>query len=351
VQANLIFNPNSGVTNGIGPDELQQALSEAGYQPVYTATTKEEDIDPIIARAEGLLVVAGGDGSVRSVATRNLDRQLPVAIVPMGTANNIARLFGVAGSPLVVIAGLREPEKAYLDVGSVSAPWGQDYFLETFGIGLWAHILQVYQPEMGRSLARSLTAGMQAINGYQPIQPRIWLDGAEITATYTLVEALNTNAFGPRIKAAPEADPADGLFDLVTLQEEQRESLIRYILAMLNEDLEEMPGFELQRGRELRIEWDGSPVHVDAEVRPRQDTPPEGRAPALGATSTSRQDRPDQITVRMLHRAVELWLPRPPAEEEEDGAAIYEVPDSEKLLIDRMTQVDHDIHIGPTGIR
>lgn len=359
VQANLIYNPNSGMFNSLSAEELQEALSRAGYEPVYTVTNSEADLDPILASAEGLLVVAGGDGSVRSVVTRNLERRLPVALVPLGTANNIARLFGITGSPLEVIAGLREPGKAYLDVGSVSAPWGQDYFLETFGIGLWASILKVYQPEKGRSLARSISAGVQALADYDPIRPRLWLDGEEITGQYVLIEALNTNAFGPRIKAAPEADPADGYFDLVSLQEEQRESLLAYIIAMLNEELPEMPGFDLRRGRQLRIEWSGFPIHVDAEVRPFQSEDPEEaengqaaleRSPAPGAMLPLER-RPDQtIFVEMLHRAVELWVPNPTREEDETISSVP-IPDSEQLLLDRMRQVNHDLFSGPHGIR
>jgi diacylglycerol kinase (ATP) len=349
MRANLIYNPNSGLLNDVQPEDLQLALSQAGYEPIYSLTNKEEDLDPIIAGAEGLLVVAGGDGSVRSIVTRNLERKLPIAIIPMGTANNIARMYGITGKPLEVIAGLREPDKAYLDVGSVSAPWGQDYFLETFGIGLWAEVLKIYRPEIGRSLARSISAGLQALSEYDPIHPSLWLDGKEIEGEYVLVEALNTNAFGPRIKAAPQADPSDGFFDLVFLQADQRENLIRYILAMLNEELLEMPGFELQRGRELRITWNGFPVHIDAEVRPRQAETPEGQTPAPGASEPGRGRTDQQIVVQMLHRAVELWVPHPSAESEAERS--FHIPEAEQIILDKMRQINHDISSGPAGIR
>jgi diacylglycerol kinase (ATP) len=349
MQANLILNPNSGLFSGADREELEQALQQAGYEPVYSATNSEDDLDPIIARAEGLLVVAGGDGSVRSVVTRNLERRLPLAILPMGTANNIARFFGINGKPQEIIAGLREPEKAFLDVGKVTAPWGVDYFLETFGIGMWAHALKVYQPEMGRSLARTIASGMQTLNEYVPIQPRMLLDGSQISGEFTLVEALNTNAFGPRIKAAPEADPADGLFDLVLLHSDQRESLISYILAMLNEELSQMPGFELLRGRELRIEWTGFPIHVDAEVRPRPFDLPFNRSANREAVMEMERREDGEIVVEMLHRAAELWLPQPVRED--PSVLSFEVTESEDLYIDRMRALNHDLPAGPTGIR
>jgi diacylglycerol kinase (ATP) len=348
VQANLIYNPNSGMFNSVQAEELQEALAQAGYEPVYAVTNTEADLDPIIARAEGLLVVAGGDGSVRSVVTRNLERRLPMAIIPLGTANNIARLYGITGRPADIIAGLRHPVKAHLDVGSVRGPWGQDYFLETFGIGLWATILNLYQPEMGRSLARSISAGVQALSEYDPIHPRMWLDGEEISGEFVLVEALNTNAFGPRIKAAPEADPDDGLFDLVSLDADQRDNLLSFIIAMLNDELREMPGFNLRRGRELRIDWSGFPVHVDAEVRPPSTTAPAGHVPAPGAVGALRSDTPGEVVVEMLPQAVELWLPE--KSDEEEGVMAFPVPESEQLILERMSQVNHDFINRPSRI-
>ena len=52
-----------------------------------------------LAQAEGLVVVAGGDGTVGKVIAQMPDRGVPVAILPLGSANNIARSFNVAGAP------------------------------------------------------------------------------------------------------------------------------------------------------------------------------------------------------------------------------------------------------------
>ena len=54
----------------------------------------------MLARAKGLVVAAGGDGTVRAVALRLLGRDVPVAILPMGTAGAFAEKKSKAHSSL-----------------------------------------------------------------------------------------------------------------------------------------------------------------------------------------------------------------------------------------------------------
>jgi diacylglycerol kinase (ATP) len=332
--------------NGASPQDLVSALEGSGYEAVYSVTRLEQDLDRLLADVEGLLVIAGGDGTVRSVVTRVLGRNLPISILPLGSANNIAKMYGIEGDPLDIIAGLRQPRQEYLDIGAVSAPWGEDYFLETFGIGLWAEVLHIYQPEKGKSISRSITAALKALSKFNPVSPRLLLDGQELTGQYMLLEALNTNAFGPRLKAAPSASSSDGKFDLVCVPADQRENLLRYLIATFNDQIDEMPGLEHYRGRELRFDWTGFLMHVDAEVRP--PICPED-ADILSADekapSSAYFQLQGQIRVWMMERAVELWLP---PRKEDPGHHEYSIPhsDIERQAIEEIIFRNHAIITG-----
>ena len=56
MRANLIYNPNSGGTDGVSPDELCAGLAAAGYDPVYEPTNSEADLDALLKRVEGRVV-------------------------------------------------------------------------------------------------------------------------------------------------------------------------------------------------------------------------------------------------------------------------------------------------------
>jgi diacylglycerol kinase (ATP) len=331
MHATLIYNPNSGGAGQTRPELLIEALRSAGYTPSYKATRSENDLDPILAEARDLVVSAGGDGTLRAVATRLIGKPLGLALLPLGTANNIARTLGVEGSPEELIARLDRPVRLGFDVGLVSAPWGRDYFLEAFGYGLYADVLAAYDPEKGKSVLRSFNAITQILPGYSIHHPPVQVDGEDYSNGYLLFELLNTPAFGPRVKLAPQADPGDGWFDLVVVREDNRDSLLAYASSLLSEALPDLPSVEVQRTRCVEIEWPGDfPFHLDGEVRPwREPAPEDQEVTAPGHNPPAGTQTGGRVRVELLPKALEFWLPRPEAPETEAGPAQERYPSTE----------------------
>ncbi len=297
MQATLIFNESAGALgNGnVTADELQDALRQAGFFPVYEATEQESDLDRILQKAQGLVVAAGGDGTVRAVSTRLVGRDIPLAVVPMGTANNVARTLGIEGTPLEIIERLKQPRLCHFDVGYIEAPWGNDYFLEGAGFGFFADVLHEYDPEKGKNILRGVQVLTSTLLNGRAYSNDLWVDGERLNGDYLLVELLNTKAVGPRIPLAPDATPDDGLLDLVCIHESDREGFLQYARSLLGEDLDQLETVSTRKVRELKFHWDGFPFHLDEEIRP--------------GDKFSTEPPPGEVTVRILPAAVELWLP------------------------------------------
>jgi diacylglycerol kinase (ATP) len=296
VRVNLIYNESAGQSRP-SLAELQAALEAIGYYPVYRATASEADLDPILADVEGLVVSAGGDGTARAVITRLLGKEAPLLILPMGTANNIATTLGIDRPPLELIAGLANPQYRYLDVGEVHAPWGVDYFIEGAGFGFFADLLSTYDPEKGKSIIRSLQAMTETLQQGNSYANTLLLNGEALPGDYLLVEILNTTAVGPRLKFAPQADPTDGLLDLVSIQASDQAGFLAYLTSLLTEDLASLSTVTTRQVRELSFAWEGFALHVDGEVRPTPEF-----APLSGAAS-------GLITVKIRPQAIRLCLP------------------------------------------
>ena len=318
MQATLIINPNSGGADQEKPEELIEALREAGYEPVLKATSSEEDLDTALKGITGLVVSAGGDGTFRAVATRLLGKNVFLTHLPLGTANNVGHSLGIEGSALEIIAGLKNPVKRNFDVGTVTGPWGKDFFIEACGFGLYAEGLATYDPNEGRSLLRSISSIIQTINEFEAHFCQITLDGEDISGTYRMFEVMNTNRFGPWIKLAPDADPGDGLLDVVRIRSDEDESLFRYVAGLLAEDLKELPNVEVSRGKYLELRWPGYfPIHVDAEVRPHVRERPKDQNPARGAADYSSHTEDNIVRIEVMPQALEIWQPSPPEEKNE----------------------------------
>jgi diacylglycerol kinase family enzyme len=184
----------------------------------------------------------------------------------MGTANNIARMLALTSNPLEIISGLANPLERDLDIGRVTMPQGSFYFLEAMGIGVFADGMRKYNPENGKSILRSIQSAMETVKDYQPKFFHVNLDGEDLSGSYLLVEVMNTPTMGLRYMLAPDAQPDDGLFDLVLIHASQRENYLRFVAGVLTGSLEKLPMVSMQRGRHLEIAWRGFPLHLDAEV-------------------------------------------------------------------------------------
>ena len=306
-QATLIYNADSGGAGSASAKDLQDALRDAGFQPVYKATSCEEDLDEALKDAAGLVVVAGGDGTVRAVATRLINKNLPLALLPMGTANNVARTLGIEGKPKALIQGLPFAEKRPFDVGHVRSPWGEDYFLEALGCGLFADLLYDYDPEEGKSVLRAVDTVREVLVGYEPKAWRVTLDEEELSGEFVALEVLNTQATGPRLQLAPDADPSDELFDVVCVREPESSGLLEYLGGLLSASFDSLENVDIIRGKFLEIAWNGSPIHIDAELRPRKDSYAQ---PTRGARPPSQSETEGLIEVKVLPNALTFLLPQ-----------------------------------------
>jgi diacylglycerol kinase (ATP) len=263
MQATLIYNPNAGTTAQLSPDQLLEALKQAGYDPVYSPTLQENDLDTALASARDLVVVAGGDGSIRATAIRLMGRNIRIVPLPMGTANNICRMLELTGKPLEILAGLAHPEERDINIWQVITPHGLDYFIEAMGIGVFADIMENYRPEEGKSLRRGVQTLRKVLNGYQPKFFHINMDGQDFSGSYLLCEVMNAPTVGFHFALAPDARPDDGFFDLVLIHDNQRASYVRLIKAVLTRSLGNLPEVSVHRGRKLEIAWRGFPLHLD----------------------------------------------------------------------------------------
>ena len=310
MQTTLIYNPQAGSGAHPGPEEILEALRQVGLDPVYNPTPTLSDLDKALSDAKDVVVVAGGDGSIRAVSTRLLGKEIKITPLPMGTANNIARLLAVNGNVHEIIAGLANPVERDMDIGCLQSKEGSAYFLEAMGIGVFADGLKKYQPEIGKSIARSIQSTLETLNGYQPKFFHINLDGVDLSGSYFMLEVMNAPTLGYRFTLAPDAKADDGLFDLVLIHANQRDNYLKFISGVLMGNLESFPGVSVQRGHHLEIAWRGFPLHLDGEVFEGVDwTEEEPEAGEIQA-STSLDVAGPYLQVELLPQAIHFLLPQ-----------------------------------------
>jgi diacylglycerol kinase (ATP) len=306
----LMYNPQAGSASKLTADQILEGLRQAGHNPSYIPTSTEADLDKVLADAKELVVVAGGDGSIRAVATRLLDRNVRIAPLPMGTANNITRMLGLTGAPLEIIAGLADPMQRDMDMGRVVTPQGTEYFLEAMGIGAFADVMEKYKPEEGKSLARGLETILNTLNTYQPKFFHINVDGEDLSGSYFMCEVMNTPTLSFRFTLAADAQADDGLFDLVLIHANERESYLKFIKGVLTGTLESQPSVSIKRGKKLEIAWRGFPLHLDGTVLAGLNWMEEQADPSKMKEPKLLDVAKPYLQVELMPKAIHFLIPR-----------------------------------------
>jgi diacylglycerol kinase family enzyme len=269
VRITLLHNPDAGDGTPTKA-ELLGALEAAGFDARYQST-HEADFARALREPGDLVVVAGGDGAVGKVAFAHVQRAVPLAILPLGTANNIAYSLGVHGPWQSLVPSLASGATRRLHVGRVRAPWGTHEFLESAGIGLIAALLvdaaEVPSPRGTDKIGAGRRRFVRVIEAARPRWCVVEADGRDLSGEYLLVEAMNLPVVGPRVPLAPAADPGDGLLDLVRVAPHERDALLTYVRC-LDDRTVTPPPLRAERVRAVRLRWDAGDGHVDDELWP-----------------------------------------------------------------------------------
>ncbi len=215
---------------------LVALLKRHGHRVTYS-TVNEGLADSKRIKSCDLIVVAGGDGTVRTVVTHEAARLQPVAILPLGTANNIAHSLRLGTELPEIIASWKNTSPRPLDLGVAKGPWGRTTFVEGIGFGLIGRTISILDaldagcahefPSPADKLHRDKCVLAALTHEMPPIKARVTLPDERIKDDFLLLELLNISRAGPGLVLARGADPGDGCFNLVSITVDERRKLIR----------------------------------------------------------------------------------------------------------------------------
>ncbi|MDP1823385.1 MAG: diacylglycerol kinase family protein [Archangium sp.] len=272
---------------------LLQALEDTGHE--VSTVAPDQGLGKNLAQRADVVIAAGGDGTVLGVVRRLVNTTVPLVILPMGTANNLARTVGMPHDLEVLLRLLEEPREAPLDVGVASGSWGERYFCESAGVGWFCQALQAKVTEKDKEPAHAVGLLRKALGAYQPRRWTITIDGQDASGEYVSVDVMNAKSFGPNLQLAANAVPSDGQLDVLLLGAREVERLTTYLAALELGSDAQPPPFATRKAKHVHVVLEQERLRIDDAVRPRQGAP-----------------RSHFADLRLLAGAVRLWLP--PAE-------------------------------------
>ncbi len=218
----VIYNPvaRGSRRQGIGQD-IGQQLANAGLACELQITDSPQQATQIARHAAhcgyGQIIAAGGDGTVNAVINGMADSASALGIIPLGTANALAKNLGLPeGDISAAAAVIAQGHTRRIDLGMINGR----YFAAMAGVGLDAQVAY----EMGSGWKRRL--GTMAFVGqalttaihYQPSHLCLQLDGEpslDIAEPVWAVVICNFPLYTWRLRFVPQAQPDDGQLDVV----------------------------------------------------------------------------------------------------------------------------------------
>lgn len=264
----VVHNPQAG-DGSWNRERLERMLRDCGHVPTIVDANADWP-GRMGSVATDAFVAVGGDGTFQRLAVAVTGRPEPIAILPTGTANNIARALG-GSEPLglaerVAHWGEREGvlHLAEARVGDRRRP-----FVEVAGAGAFVRLL-VYTPRVAdRTPADSdLPAGRQrlveeVLAGDASPATLIVDRDLTIEGDFLLIACLNLPSFGARIPLAPAESADSGLLTVCAVRAGERAAFADWLM-----NPEAGPSaWVLARGREVVLET-AALTHLDDRIWP-----------------------------------------------------------------------------------
>ena len=274
MKARVICNPAAS-GGSYEPEELRRELED--YELEWITTESAGDATESVREwRDGLLIVAGGDGTITEVVNglglAGFPEGVTLGILPAGTGNDLAATLAIPEDPDEAEDVLRQNRVRTLDVARVrSERVGEQFFINVATGGMGAEVSGAADGEMKNRWGKLayLRASLEVARQYEAKEVTLTLDGVERKLRAVNLAIGNCRYAGSGWLAAPRANPEDGLLDLVVIEDVGVQEVLKLTPAVLaDSDYLDEEGVFFTRAKEIRVEASPGSLEftVDGEV-------------------------------------------------------------------------------------
>jgi diacylglycerol kinase (ATP) len=239
LQAKLIFNATAGRSEE-SPRQLAEILTELQSRQISPEVFMVRPnsrvgavVQNALRRGVELVIVAGGDGTIDSVAGTLVGSAATLGIIPTGTRNNLALSLGIPSGIAEAVAVLCEGRRLRIDAGNVRSGRGSRWFLEGTTLGLLSDLYPLADDIQHGDLTQ-IGSLLGTFISSMPSRLRVVLDGRDrLHLAAHMVMIANMPFLGPNFQVAPGVSFNDGLLDVLVYSDMSQMDLIGYTMQAL----------------------------------------------------------------------------------------------------------------------
>lgn len=285
----VIINPVSGQKDGESSlAQIVSYLDDAGADYEIRKTEKEGDAKEWARESDGFsrVIVAGGDGTIMEAMSGTVDNphKIPLAQIPLGTANLLARALAVPLEiPEAMELALKTGVATKMDVGFL--PSHDRHFAIVAGAGWDAEMIDDADREMKNKLGffAYVVTGIKHIFDLKKSDITVTIDGERSEFNAQSLMVINVGEiYGSGIALGEDVSPYDGKLNLAIAAPKNPAGVLRLLFRVLTKRYEGSHDLRYFSGQEIKVEAD-PPMKLELDGDTIGETPFEARVIPSGA--------------------------------------------------------------------
>jgi len=249
----LIYNPVSGNDSTTAEELLEMAqIRMSDFTVELWATTGENDEDKIGVKYEELMpdlvMIGGGDGTVKLVAKSLQGKNVPMCILPLGSANGLAKCLGING---LVDAWESVREYKILAMDAIQINGELCLHLADFGIN--ANLIQKFEKEKSRGMLGYVKNSLSEIFGTDSKKFQLIMGGESVDLIAKMIVVANGDQYGTGAIVNCKGIMDDGKFEIIVLNPETAEDYVLMTMAFIKGNLDQVEGVRTWSVKECQL--------------------------------------------------------------------------------------------------
>ncbi len=283
-RAVLIVNRNAR-SGAEAYEAVVAALDEVGIEAVPPEGEATDESIAAAAADADMLILGGGDGTLNHFAEAAVAAGLPVGILPLGTANDLARTLGIPADPASACAIIAEGGTRRIDLGEVNG----------LSVEVATRLTKQFKKRWG--VFSYPFAAVDAWRAMRSFRARITADDSQQVLRSIQLAVGNGRYYGGGMSVSEDAAIDDGLLDLYCMEPRPLARMAALLPAFRAGRHRANEAVHCLRAPEIKVET-SRPMRVNTDGELTTVTP---------------------ATFRIVRHALEVFVPRPPDELSEVG--------------------------------
>lgn len=255
----IIYNPHSGGFSANELERMQQMLHSRGHECRLMPTQYAGHATELAAQAAAdeveAIISYGGDGTTYEVLNGMAESGIPLLLAPSGTGNDMIRTLNLPRDTVRALEMQLDSAPCAMDAVQVNDRW----YMNVAGLGLDVTVLREYERLRSRmfgELAYRL-AIFRALGLYRPESVRMSVDGGDFQPVRcSFLSFGNGRYIGGGMNCLPDADPFDGLLDVMIVNPLSRLFIVCILPIFFSGKHTKLPPVRMLRARSLTLEAD-----------------------------------------------------------------------------------------------